>query len=135
MIEFAFNKERRVLLVSFRLDITTQTLDTLDLALAALVSEHGPTDTIIDFSDAGEVDRSGLVQRRNTAGRRPGKRRIFVAPTSLHYGMFRLYGAHHENRGDTPPEITPTLADALAAMGIGPSGFEAIRPKRSRDCA
>jgi hypothetical protein len=131
LIELAYNEERQVLLVSFRLDITTETLNALDEALAVFVAEHGATNTIIDFSDAGKVETSALVQRGNTAGRMAGKRRIFVAPTSLHYGMFRLYGSHQENRGDQPPEITPTLADALTAMGVGPCGFEAIRVKKA----
>lgn len=125
MIELFFEHERRVLLVRYATELTHPNLEQLDRQLVAFVAREGRVNTIIDFSEVtGDVPTADIRFRGESPARMPDRRRIFVAPTDLVFGMLRIYGAHQDIGGTPPPTVVRTIAEAYALLDLSEPTFE-----------
>jgi len=124
-VQFLLSQKPRVLLVRYDQALTSEKIADLDRALAEFVSREGTMDTIFDFSSAppSGVETSVMVEYGRAPTRMPGRRRLFVVPNELYFGMFRLYGAYQEARGEETPKVVNSLEEALALLGAQSAVF------------
>src|SRR3954464_16010417 len=124
LIELAFDRMHRVLLVRYSLEFTRYNLVQLDLLVEAFVAREGVADLILDFTGVPVTDiaPSLMRERANRATLVPDKQRVFVAPHDFLYGMLRMYGLFQGS--DLP--VVRTLNEALEILGLGGAAFESV---------
>src|SRR3569832_159408 len=100
----------------------------MDEALKTFFAHEGIVDTIIDFTGVPRLDfETSVVSDR---GRRPSRksdtRRVFVVNTPVLFGTMRLYSAHQEHHGYTPPTKVHSLAEAHDLQQAPDARFEPV---------
>lgn len=131
MITFAFERERRVILIRFALAFTRETLARLAGMTQRFVALEGPADSIVDFSDAlpSVVDMALVHEQTHRPLVMPGQRRVFVAPGDQLYGLLRVYAAHQA----VEPLVVRTPAAAFEYFDVVATNFQPIDLDSARD--
>lgn len=124
LITFAFERERRILLVRFALDLSRETLTRLDSLVRRFAALEGPADCIIDFSAVppGSIDMALAHERSQQQLVMPGQERVFVAPGDQLFGVLRVYAA----RQDKAPLVVRTIDAAYHHYGVAAAGFQLL---------
>ena len=125
MIAFAIARAKRILLVSFPLPVTRETLQRLGAERAAVIRREGAMDMIVDFTASPPVaipsrlthDRVGMPSPM------PGFRRVYVAPHDELFGSLRMYAIPHD---DPRVEVVRSLDMAFATLGVSAGEFEPL---------
>ena len=99
MIAFAIARAKRILLVSFSLPVTRETLQRLDAERSTVMRREGAMDMIVDFTDSpAVVIPSRLTHERvGMPSPMPGFRRVYVAPRDELFGSLRMYAIPHDD--------------------------------------
>ena len=94
----------------------------LDEERGAILQREGPVDLIMDFTPAvpAAFPSELALARAYVPSPVPGRRRLYVAPRDLIFGMFRMWAVHHD---DSKVEIVRSLDDAFAALGVEAGDF------------
>ena len=84
MIAFAIARAKRILLISFPLPVTRETLQRLGAERAAVIRREGAMDMIVDFSASPPVAIPSRLTHEHVAKPSPvpGFRRVYVAPAT-----------------------------------------------------
>ena len=122
MITFSLARTKHVLWIEFGLPISQQAYLRLDEERAAILQREGPMDLIMDFTASvpaafpSELARS----RAKVPSPVPGRRRLYVAPDDLIFGMFRMWAIHHD---DPKVDIVRSLDEAFGALAVEAGDF------------
>ena len=124
MIELVFDRKHRVLLVRFSVAVTRENLMHFDGLLLSFIAHHGATDVILDFTGAPatEIPTNLMRERAQRTTLVPGKRRVFVAPSDVVFGLLRLFSAHQGS--DSP--VVRTLGEAFTLLQLDDPTFESV---------
>lgn len=122
MITFLLASTKQVLWIEFGLPISHQTYRRLDEERAVILRRVGAMDLIMDFTAAipAAFPTELAHQRAFVPSPVPGRRRVYVAPGDLVFGMFRLWAVHHD---DSKVEIVRSLDEAFAALAVDAGDF------------
>jgi hypothetical protein len=122
MIAFSLARSKQVLWIEFRLAITQANYARLDEDRAAVLQREGPMDLIMDFTASATADfPSQLAHARALVPSPvPGRRRMYVAPGDLVFGMFRMWAIHHD---DSKVDVVRSLRDAFSALNVEAGDF------------
>lgn len=122
MIGFSVARSKQVLWIEFRLAISQATYSRLDEERAAVLQREGPMDLIMDFTAAvpGDFPSELAHARALVPSPVPGRRRVYVAPDDLVFGMFRMWAVHHD---DPKLGIVRSLHEAFSALNVEASDF------------
>ena len=125
MIAFSIARAKRILLISFALPVTRETLLRLDAERAAVTRREGAMDMIVDFTGSPPVAIPSRLTHERVAmpSPVPGFRRIYVAPRDDLFGSLRMYAIPHD---DPRVEVVRSLDMAFAALGVTPGEFEPL---------
>ena len=125
MIGFAIARIKRVLLISFRLPVTRETLLRLDAERSAVIRREGAMAMIVDFTGSPPVHVPSRLTHERVAmpSPVPGFRRVYVAPNDELFGSLRMYAIPHD---DPHVEIVRSLDIAFAGLGVAPGEFEPL---------
>ena len=125
MIAFSIARAKRILLISFVLPVTRETLLRLDAERAAVTRREGAMDMIVDFTGSPPVaiPSRPTYERVGMPSPVPGFRRVYVAPRDDLFGSPRMYAIPHD---DPRVEVVRTLDMAFAALGVAPGEFESL---------
>lgn len=128
MNQFALDRRNGVLLVTFAGPLTQKNLDAYNDELRGFVAREGTMATIVDLTGvpSASAESSALVSRGRLPSLMPGKPRVFVVGDAAMYGLLRVYAAHQEANGETPPRIVRSLAEAFKALSLTDPAFEPI---------
>jgi hypothetical protein len=126
MIAFSIARAKRILLISFPLPVTRETLRRLDAERAAVTLREGAMDMILDFTESPPVAIPSTLthERVGLPSPVPGFRRLYVAPRDDLYGSLRMYAIPHD---DPRVEVVRSLNMAFAELDVAPSAFEPLR--------
>ena len=124
-IAFSVARARRILLISFPLPVTRETLQRLDVERAAVIRREGAMDMIVDFTDSPPVDIPSRLTHERVAmpSPMPGFRRVYVAPQDELFGSLRMYAIPHD---DPRVEVMRSLDRAFATLSVAPGEFEVL---------
>ena len=91
MIAFAVARAKRILLISFPLPVTRETLQRLGVERSAVIRREGAMDMIVDFSASPPVVIPSRLTHEHVAKPSPvpGFRRVCVAPRDELFGSLR----------------------------------------------
>jgi hypothetical protein len=133
MTRLEIDRAKAVLLVTFAGAMTVESLAILDSQLTDFIAREGTMPTVIDFTAVTSVDVgvSSLANRGRGRTLMPGQPRVFVTTDMLLFGLLRLYSTHQDNRGERPPTIVRSLAEALALMSLCDPKFEPVTTAQS----
>jgi hypothetical protein len=122
MITFSLARTKQVLWIEFGLSISQQAYLRLDEERAAILQREGPMDLIMDFTGAvpAHFPSELAVSRAYVPSPVPGRRRLYVAPGDLIFGMFRMWAIHHD---DPKVDIVRSLDEAFAALAVEAGDF------------
>jgi len=122
MISFSLARAKQVLWIEFGLSISQQAYLQLDEERAAILQREGSMDLIMDFTAAVPADFPSelALLRAHVPSPVPGRRRLYVAPRDLIFGMFRMWAVHHD---DAKVEIVRSLDEAFAALAVEGGDF------------
>ena len=122
MITFSLASTKQVLWIQFELPISQQTYLRLDEERAAVLKREGPMDLIMDFTaTVPAAFPSELAHARAfVPSPVPGRKRLYVAPSDLVFGMFRMWAIHHD---DPKVDIVRSLDEAFAALAVEAGDF------------
>ena len=122
MITFSLARTKQVLWIEFGLAISQQSYLRLDEERAAILQREGPMNLIMDFTAAvpAPFPSDLALARAYVPSPVPGRRRLYVAPQDLVFGMFRMWAVHHD---DSKVEILRSLHEAFAALGVEARDF------------
>jgi anti-anti-sigma regulatory factor len=140
MNQFAIDRRNSVLLVTFSGAVTVEALIVLDDQMKDFIAHEGTMPTVIDFTDVSSVDANlaTFVNRGKDRSLMTGQPRVFVAIDPLLFGLLRLYGTHQDIRGEQPPTIVHSVAEAFEALAVTEPTFELIAmgsADRDPECA
>jgi hypothetical protein len=126
--EFLHSRAPRILLVRYAAEITGENITRLNGMLARYVGEHGPTNTIIDFSTTPAKDISGalLAERGREPTRMVGFHRAFIIRENQRLA-FENYTRTQKAHGDDPPILVRSIEEGLARMNSAGASFQSIR--------
>ena len=124
-IAFSIARARRILLISFPLPVTRESLQRLDVERAAVIRREGAMDMIVDFTDSAPVNIPSRLTHERVAmpSPMPGFRRVYVAPHDELFGSMRMYAIPHD---DPRVEVVRSLDMAFATLGVAPGEFEPL---------
>ena len=122
MIAFLLASTKQVLWIEFGLPISQQSYLRLDEERAVILRREGPMDLIMDFTSAipAAFPSELAHQRAFVPSPVPGRRRVYVAPSDLIFGMFRMWAVHHD---DPTVDIVRSLDEAFAALAVEAGDF------------
>jgi hypothetical protein len=125
---FEFDAVNRILLLRLKGRMTEETLREIYTVGGRYWTATMPNAAIVDCSSVTETTISsdhirGLARRKPMPGTE-GRPRIVVAPTTLQYGLARMFqlGSEHER----PLIVVHTMDEALAELGIQSPHFEPL---------
>ena len=126
MIAFSIARAKRILLISFPLPVTRETLRRLDAERAAVTRREGAMDMIVDFTDSPPVAIPSTLthERVGMPSPVPGFRRVYVAPRDELFGSLRMYAIPHD---DPQVDVVRNLDTAFAELGVSHGEFELLR--------
>jgi hypothetical protein len=126
MITFSIARAKRILLISFPLPVTRETLQQLDTERAAVTQREGAMDMIVDFTKSPPVAIPSTLthERVGMPSPVPGFCRVYVAPRDELFGSLRMYAIPHD---DPHVEVVRDLDMAFAKLGVAPGEFEPLR--------
>ena len=103
MITFSLARTKQVLWIEFGLSISQQAYLRLDEERAAILQREGPMDLVMDFTAAvpAAFPSELALSRAYVPSPVPGRRRLYVAPGDLIFGMFRMWAVHHDDQKAT----------------------------------
>jgi hypothetical protein len=134
LFSLAFDRDQRVVLVSFRGEFGTDDIATLDAAAHAFVAENGPVHFILDFTGVRRVsmpDRA-IAERAERPPLCPGFKRLIVAPHPEIFGLYCLFAAKQQRIGAEPPVVVRSMRSAVDLLGLRLPGFAPVEmPPRS----
>jgi hypothetical protein len=125
MFVLSFDEQNRVVLARFSGIVSTEDLERIDVALAALVAREGFVRGIFDFStiEVNAVPQTFLVRY----GRLPqillGQERVIVAPQQEVYDLACAYAVQQRDFGNMEPKVVRELDDACRLFGIDEADF------------
>jgi hypothetical protein len=125
MIAFAIARAKRILLISFPLPVTRETLQRLGVERSAVIRREGAMDMIVDFSASPPVAIPTRLTHEHVAKPSPvpGFRRVYVAPRDELFGSLRMYAIPHN---DPRVQVVRSLDTAFAEFGVTPGEFEPL---------
>lgn len=125
MIAFSLARARRILLVSFSLPVTRETLQRPDAGRAAVTQREGAMDMIVDFTESPPINIPSRLTHERVAmpSPMPGFRRVYVAPRDELFGSLRMYAIPHD---DPRVEVVRRLDMAFATLGVSVGEFEPL---------
>jgi hypothetical protein len=132
LFSFAFDRDHKVLLVSFRGEFATDDIATLDAAANAFVGENGPVHFLLDFSGVHRVsmpDRA-IAERAERKPLCPGFRRVIVAPHPEIFGLYCLFSAKQERIGADAPVVVRSMQSAVDLLGLRFPAFAPVEMPR-----
>lgn len=125
--QLLFDQTNKIVLVPFPEKLTRANFDLADAALGMFMAQRGSVDTIIDFSNVREdVDTSVIVARAYAPWPAGEKRHVFIVPSAVMEGVFRMYAFHHAAAGFGTTHIVRSLDGALATLGAASGVFDPI---------
>jgi hypothetical protein len=122
MIAFSVARSKQVLWIEFRLAISQATYARLDEERAAVLQREGPMDLIMDYSKVvpAEFPSELAHARALVPSPVPGRRRMYVAPSDLVFGMFRMWAVRHD---DPKVDVVRSLPEAFSALNVEAGDF------------
>lgn len=129
--EMGYDRRHNVLLVRLVGTFTPQTMQRMDTACATFLNAEGPGHSIFDFSAVDAIDMSpDRVERRAERPQLcPGFERIMVATRPDLLAVGERFRAHQLSLGLAAPLIVRSMAEAEAALGLGPLSFRPVDTK------
>lgn len=126
--QFAIDRRNGVLLVKFAGELTLESLNAFNAALAGVVEHEKPTAAVIDLTGISSdgVKSSTLSSQGKMPTLMPGKPRVFVVNDPAMYGLLRIYAAHQEVSGQTSPMIVRSLTEAFQGLALVDPSFEPV---------
>ena len=125
MFVLTFDEQHRVVLGRFSGIVSSEDLERIDSALAALVAREGFARGIFDFSaiEANAVPHTFLVKY----GRLPqillGQERVIVVPQQEAYDLACAYAVQQRDFGNMEPKVVRDLDDAYRLFGVNEADF------------
>ena len=125
MIAFAVARAKRILLITFPLPVTRETLQRLATERAAVIRREGGMDMIVDFTDSPPVAIPTQLTHEHVAKPSPvpGFRRVYVAPRDELFGSLCMYAIPHN---DPHVQVVRSLDAAFAEFGVASGEFEPL---------
>jgi hypothetical protein len=124
----AFDRNHRVVLVSFRGQFGSDDIATLDAAAHAFVAKNGPVHFLLDFTGVQRVcmpDRA-IAERAERPPLCPGFKRVIVAPHPEIFGLYCLFAAKQRRMGADPPVVVRSMQSAVDFLGLRLPGFAPV---------
>lgn len=128
MFDMGYDRQHNVLLVRLVGTFTPQSMQRMDTACATFLNAEGPAHSIFDFTTVNAIDmKVERVERRaEQAQLCPGFERILVAPQPPFFAMAEAFRDHQRSQGLAAPQVVRTMAEAEAALGLGPLLFKPV---------
>ena len=128
MFSLAFDRNHRVVLVSFRGEFGADDIATLDAAAGAFVAKNGPVHFILDFTGVQRVSMpdQAIAERAERPPLCPGFKRVIVAPQPEIFGLYCLFAAKQQRTGAEPPVVVRSMRSAVDFLSLGLPGFAPV---------
>lgn len=129
MFDMGYDRQHNVLLVRLVGTFTPQSMQRMDTACATFLNAEGPAHSIFDFTVVESIDMTveRVERRAERAQLCPGFERILVAPQPAFFAMAEAFRDHQRSQGLAAPLVVRTMAEAEAALGLGPLRLQARR--------
>lgn len=121
----AYDETCRTYLARFSGTLTDQDQADFAKVAKALRQLHGPVAGLQDYRDVEmlAITTNQTVQRGYVPQIMVGQKRAVVADGVV-FGMMRMFATYQEARGELPPVIVRTLAEAYDVLCIMPADFK-----------
>ena len=128
MFSLAFDRNHRVMLVSFRGEFGTDDIATLDADARSFVAQNGPVHFLLDFSGVQRVSMPDLAitERAERPPLCPGFKRVVVAPHPEIFGLYCLFSAKQKRIGVDAPVVVRSMQSAVDFLGLRLPGFAPV---------
>lgn len=132
MFTIEFDRWHRLTLFRFSNTFSTDDIQAVDEAGAALVAAAGAAHFLFDFTavEAIAMPDRAITERGRRRQLCPGYKRVVVASHPEIVGLYRLFGANQSRVGSAPPTIVHTIADGLGHLGVRNPTFRPFDPRR-----
>ena len=132
-VTLKFEPSRRILLVQFTGDLSSEKLHGLDAEVVAFVKKEGPpSGFVIDCSKVDEVSvPTGEFVRRGQRANSvvANQDRVYVMPREDMYGLGRMFGTYQRMVGKKEPIVVKTLTEAFDALHLDDPNFLPLPPE------
>ena len=115
----AYDERNRVYLARFSGTLTDQDQVEFAIVAKALRHQHGPVAGLQDYLgvETLAITTTQTISRGSAPPIMTGQKRAVVADGVI-FGMFRMFATYQEAKGDLPPAVVRTLAEAYDVLGL-----------------
>ena len=124
----AFDRNQRVVLVSFRGEFGSDDIATLDSAAHAFVAKEGAVHFLLDFTGVKRVSMpdQAIAERAERPPLCPGFKRVVVAPQPEIFGLYCLFAAKQKRLGSDAPIVVRSMQGAVDLLGLRLPAFAPV---------
>jgi hypothetical protein len=137
-VSLKYEPNRRILLVQFSGELSSENLHGLDAEVVAFVKKEGtPKGFVIDCSKVDEVSvpTGEFVRRGQRNSVVSDQERVYVMPREDMFGLGRMFGTYQRMVGKREPIVVKTLTEAFCALKLDDPNFEAVEADKPAPAA